>query len=405
MVSRGLRWILIPPAIVIALAVAVPFFVPVASFIPEISRIASEKLGQPVTIADLSLQFFPTPRMVATGIVIGKNNEARVEELEIVPELEALLSGARELRLIRAEKVELQESALAIPAGMPKSEGGEPLIVRRILLKQVRLHHSTLKLPELDIDAQLGPNLSLQEAKLEMPDGILNVKVTPLGERAATYALEGKIYGGTLKGTVKADWAKQWQVGGRTNIAGMDLVPVQRLLGKPPQISGRLKTDATFSARARTPDQLLNALAVDGPFEVLGGAYQGLDLSKAADLTGKAAAGDSTEFKELKGKMQVRGKRVRINELCVRSPSIVAGGYVEIAPDQKLSGRLDVSMAKTGGFVGVPVSLGGTTSDPSVSPTKGYLIGAVLGTVLLPGIGTSLGASAGSALEGKSGCK
>jgi cytochrome c biogenesis protein CcdA len=89
----------------------------------------------------------------------------------------------------------------------------------------------------------------------------------------------------------------------------------------------------------------------------------------------------------------------------VRSPSIVAGGYVEIAPDQKLSGRLDVSMAKTGGFVGVPVSLGGTTSDPSVSPTKGYVIGAVLGTVLLPGIGTSLGASAGSALEGKSGCK
>jgi hypothetical protein len=62
-------------------------------------------------------------------------------------------------------------------------------------------------------------------------------------------------------------------------------------------------------------------------------------------------------------------------------------------------------VAKTGGFVGVPVSLGGTTSDPSVTPTKGYVIGAVIGTVLLPGIGTSIGSSIGSRIEGTSDCK
>jgi hypothetical protein len=63
-------------------------------------------------------------------------------------------------------------------------------------------------------------------------------------------------------------------------------------------------------------------------------------------------------------------------------------------------------VAKTGGFVGVPVSLGGTTTEPSVAPSKGYVIGAVIGTMLLPGIGTTLGASAGSRLEGvPTGCK
>ena len=99
------------------------------------------------------------------------------------------------------------------------------------------------------------------------------------------------------------------------------------------------------------------------------------------------------------------GRRVRVNELCARSPLLVAGGYVEVAPDQKLSGKLDVSVAKTGGFVGVPIALAGTTSDPSVTLTRGAAIGAVIGTVLLPGIGTSLGASAGSRLEGRSPCK
>jgi hypothetical protein len=84
----------------------------------------------------------------------------------------------------------------------------------------------------------------------------------------------------------------------------------------------------------------------------------------------------------------------------------VAGGNVEIAADQTLSGKLDVSVAKTGGFVGVPVSLGGTTSDPSVTPSKGYVIGAAIGTLVMPVIGTTIGSALGSRIEGtNSDCK
>jgi hypothetical protein len=131
-----------------------------------------------------------------------------------------------------------------------------------------------------------------------------------------------------------------------------------------------------------------------------------VDLTKAGDLTGQAAADDATPFEELTGKVEIRGRQVRLNELCVRSPKVVAGGTVEISPEQALSGKLDVSVAKTGGFFGVPVSLGGTTSEPSVTASKGYVIGAVIGTVLLPGLGTTFGAAAGSQL-GRSGttCK
>jgi len=131
-----------------------------------------------------------------------------------------------------------------------------------------------------------------------------------------------------------------------------------------------------------------------------------VDLTKAADITGKSGVGDTTPFEEFRGKLQLRGKRVHVTELCVRSPKVTAGGEVDIAPDQALSGRLDVSIAKTGGLVAVPVALGGTTSAPTIRPTKGYIIGAAVGTVLLPGIGTGLGASAGGRAEGSSsGCK
>lgn len=377
---------------------AAPFLVPVASFIPELTRVAAEKLGQPVAVEGLRLHLVPTPRVVATGITVGKKADVTVGELEIVPELLSLISGPQVVRLVRAEKVVVQESALAIPKTMPKSDGGgEAVRVRRVELKDVTLTHSKVKLPPFDLEVELGGQ---SQARFVTRDGAVDLKVagTLKGEVLDLPAIDGKLYGGTLAGSCRAEWSKLWQVTGKASLAGVDLVPVQKAMGKPARLSGRLKTQQVFSLRG-------NVLSLDGPFEVLGGSYTGVDLSKVADLTGKSKA-DATQFEEFRGKLQVRGQRVKINELCVRSPKVVAGGNIEIAPDQKLSGKLDVSIARTGGFVGVPVALSGTTADPSVRPTKGYLIGAAVGTVLLPGIGTSLGASAGSRMEGSSsGCK
>jgi hypothetical protein len=326
-----------------------------------------------------------------------------VGELEIVPELLSFITGERNIRLIRAENVALKESALAIPGSMPKG-AGQPVAVRRVLLKAVSLQHPTLRIPVFDLDAQLGPQ-GVEEAKIDSADTALVLKMAHEAERVAQIALDGKLFGGTVNSTARADWVKTWQVAGKASVAGVDLVPLQRALGKPPKLSGRLKAQATFSARARKPEQLGDALALDGPFEIHGGAYQGVDLSKAADITGKSVASDVTTFEEFRGNLQARGKRVHIGNLCVRSPKFVAGGTVDIAPDQALSGKLDVSLAKTSGVVGVPVALGGTTSDPSIRPTKGYIIGAAIGTILLPGIGTGIGASAGGAVEGHSDCK
>ena len=440
--SAGMRWTMgagVGLVVLVLLAAAiVPFVVPVATFIPQIARVASEKLNQPVSIANLDVYLLPTPRAVASGIRVGKNDLVQVGELEIVPDVMSFLgSGTRTIRLIRAERVEVKEAALAIPKTLPKTEAGEPLFVRKVVVKQAQLHHSAAKVPEFDLEADLAPGLQVQEARLETRDGALKLTAQPQKDGAVSLALVAKnwslpagppllfealnvegrlkgstldlpkiaarLYGGTVGANVRADWTKLWQVAGKAAVDGVDVVPLQQALGKPAKLSGKLKANATFSSRARTPELLGKALALDGPFEVVGGAYHGVDLAKVG-VTSTSTEG-ATPFEEFKGSVQLRAQAVKINELCVRSPKLVAGGNVDIAADERLSGKLDISMAKTGGFVGMPVSLSGTASEPSLRPTKGYVIGAVLGTVLLPGIGTSLGASAGSRLEGTSSCK
>jgi hypothetical protein len=138
---------------------------------------------------------------------------------------------------------------------------------------------------------------------------------------------------------------------------------------------------------------------------VLGGVYQGVDLSRAGELAGERRSDDATTFEELKGRLELRGERVRLNQLCIRSPKIVAGGNVDIAPDKTLSGKLHIAVAQTGGIVGVPVALSGTTEEPTMRPSKGYLISAAIGTVLLPGIGTSIGLTLGGQMERAANCK
>lgn len=423
--GRGLRRTLLAAVLVLAAAIAVPFLVPVSHFIPELARVASEKLNRPVQIDDLQLYLIPTPRVVASGISVGRGAEITIGELEIVPDLLSFISGPRTVRLIRAARMQVQESVLVPGRSLPKGERGEPVLIERVLLQDVTLHHAQLKLPPFDADVELAEGLRLVQAVLESRDGTLRLAIRPegnftfaaknwtlpagapltfetlsaqgsyKGEQLDVSSIEGLLYGGKVAGRARATWTKQWEVSGNATLAEVDLVPVQQALGKAARLSGRLTADAAFFTWA-------GGLSLDGPFEVLGGAYQGVDLAKAGNLTGQAAADDATPFEELTGNLEIRGKQVKLDRLCVRSPKVVAGGNVEIGPDEQLSGKLDVSVARTGGFIGVPVTLGGTTSEPSVTPSKGYVIGAVIGTVLLPGIGTTLGASAGSRLDGVS---
>lgn len=437
--ARGLTWILWLAATLAGAVVAVPYL-SVSRFVPALEELASEKLEQPVAIGELQVQLLPTPRLIAREVHVGAGSQLVLGELEVVPDLQSLASGPPTVRMIRAEGVELRTAALRLPHRKVKDgEGqGTPVVVRRVVLLGVQLHHPSLNVPQFDADVQMDESSRMETARLVSRDGTLRMVVKSAGEEALAIALDarrwtlpagaplhfhtlalqgtlegkrldleridGELYGGRMSGTARVEWDRQVQISGWTQLAGVDVVPLQKVLGKPAKLSGRLNGDATFSAQARRAGELREALLLTGSFELMGGAYQGVDLAKAGELGGKRDGG-ATSFAELRGTLQLRGRQVTLNDLCVRSATVVAGGIVTIAPDETLTGRLDVSLPKTGGIVGVPVSLGGTTAQPSMSPTKGYLIGAAIGTVLLPGIGTTIGSSIGARIEPVAGCR
>jgi hypothetical protein len=422
-------------------ALVVPFLVPLEGYIPALTRRVSDAVGEPVSIGDLRLQLLPTPRVTIIDLKLGRNNEVSIERASIVPELLLLLSGDIVLREIRADGVRVKASALDLLKKLPKGGGRSAVLVRRIVLRHVKYEQHALRLPEFSVMVDLAVVPSATIVRLSTDDGTFRATLDPQGGGRSRLSIQahdwrlpfaivplvfesldangtlqagqldlpdvkGKLYGGTLSGSLDLRWNGRWGIDGSADVAGVNVVPVQVAFGKPARLSGHLNTKAKFSAQARTATQLAGTIWVDAPFEVLGGEWHGVDLSRVAELPlGKLAQGGTTKFEQLKGDLTLRGKLVEVNKICVRSPSLVAAGSISIASDQALSGKLDVSVAKTGGFVGVPVAVSGTTGDPSLSLTKAGVIGAVIGTVILPGIGTSLGLSAGSRLEGKVECQ
>lgn len=405
---KAARWGTAALVVLIALALAVPFMIPTWSYIPELNRLLSQQLGMAVAMQDLKVYALPTPRVTAYGVRLGKSQETRIGALEIVPDLSSLLSVPTSIRLVRVANLELEEGELARMLANSMAEAGRPLPfdVRRIVLNQVRLRQPDFERPSFDIDAQLGRGMRLTGVRLQAEATDVRLQVVPEGRAGATVKLDGRLYGGEAAAVAQVQWPDHWHLLGKATISDVDIVPLQEMLGMSGRLSGRLKGEVTFGARALTAEHLADVLEIDGGFELLQGAYHGVDLAKATEPDSEAADDDTTEFNEFRGKLRVRGAHVRINDLCLRSPKLIAGGNIEITPpDQTLSGKLGLAVPGTAGLLGVPVSLGGTVEEPSVVPSKAYLIGAAVGTVILPGIGTGIGASAGSFFASVSTCK
>ena len=110
--------------------------------------------------------------------------------------------------------------------------------------------------------------------------------------------------------------------------------------------------------------------------------------------------GDVTQFEELSGVLKTSGKQYHLRDLKVSSGLLAARGQVKVKLDDTLDGEVAVELKNSVSLAAIPLIISGTVKKPVIYPSKAAIAGAVAGTALLgPGVGTSLGMKAGSALN------
>ena len=436
---KWLKRISIALALLLAVAVAVPFFVSLDDYIPRIEKEASARLKEPVTIKSIKVGMLPVPHITVDGISVGKTEDLKLGKVTVTPDLFSLLAETKVIKSIELKSLVLTQKAIDKIPVWSKPDGARPATQPPLVrVESIRLDDALVKLDKtsfgpfearINLDSKGEPvdaMITTQDGKLKasvkpdktnylidatakawkLPAGPaiefdeLLIKGVATLNSADLSQISAKLYGGTVSGRATVAWQKGLQVKGNFDINQVELKSLVPLVSPGTNMSGRFNAKPVFSAASADAGQLMSALHLETPFNVQNGVMHGVDIQKAAtSLIKQGESGGETHFEQLSGHLVRDRGAHQFTQLKISSGSLAADGNVNISAKQDLSGRVNAQIKAMGTSAGVPLNVAGTIHSPLLYPTGGTMAGAAIGTVLLPGVGTGLGAKAGQAIE------
>jgi AsmA family len=421
-------------ALAIGLLFILPFLIPMQTYLHKAEQIASEKLGQPVTIGAAHVMLLPSPRVSASDIVVGAHEELKVANLVVIPTIGTLFSDVKILDLSISKPV-IKKAALDFVAALKSSgDSASSVNIRHIKIDDLQLLWPNKKLPILNAEAMLSSDNKLESATIKTADGKLSANVTPNGDEqlimvnaskwtlpaglpllidrsSVEMHLKGSrlsmpnfdvaLYGGKLKGDAVVSWGKNWRVSGNFGVDNLSTQQPSRMISKTVYLSGSLFGKGNFSSAAKDAGALGDNLQANMQFKVNDGVLHGLDLVQVASLLLKQnKGGGETQFDAFSGVLISSGKQYHLRDLKISSGLLAATGQVKVRPNKTLDGVVEVEVKSGMGMAAIPLNVSGTVDHPVLLPTKAALAGAVAGTAILgPGVGTGLGVKAAGAVD------
>ncbi len=412
-----------PAVLLVGGALALNRWIASDDFRERLGAAASETLGAPVRAQRLSLAWWPLPAVAVDGLTIQARTPLSLQRVELRPRWGALLLGQVRVQTLVVREAVLPESTIALlsarlsedkPRATQRggaSADGEAidfsLLPRELVLDDVTWLAAdgarTTVAAALRFDGDGWP----RESEVAITGGHLRGTTIDLQREgsATAWRLNARVGGGRIQGPIAVSLPPADAKNRRVALKGSlrtEGVEVSALTAPSRTLSGRLhastEINAQFPERV-SADALVAALRTDTRFTVSDAVINGVDLAKAVTTVGLSRGGQ-TGLDTLAGQVSTRGKAIALSNLVASSGVLAATGEVNISPSRALSGRVRVDMTRgtTGQVTGVPLAVGGTLDEPQVTLTRAALLGAAIGTALMPGVGTSAGANLGDRL-------
>lgn len=449
---KWLKRILIALALLLAIALALPFFITLDDYIPQIEKAVSARLKEPVSIASIRFTALPLPHVTIEGITVGKSNDVKLGKVTVTPDLFSFWQPTRVIKSIKIDTLTLTQQAISKIPAWSSSDAAEPPLVRveSIQLNNARVSFGNTSFAPFDAHVTLNNKNEPIEAVISTQDGKLKAVIKPdqtihpgksaylvvASAKAWTLPVgqpllfdelnikgvatlnditlnqvNAKLYGGTAQGKAHASWQQGLQLAGNLDIHQLQVQQVAAMLSLKSHVSGKLDAKPVFSVSLantdKFADKFMGALRLTMPFNIQNGVLRGVDIEKAAThLSKKGTSGGETRFETLSGHLQLTRHSYRFTQLKIASGSLAVDGEVNISPKKKLTGRINAKVSIMGASASVPLNVTGTVDRPTLFPTGAAMIGAAVGTVLMgPGMGTAAGVKVGDWIEGLFGNK
>lgn len=415
--GKWLKWAGIAVAVLLlALAgvvVALHQWLATDDFRQRVEREASAALGVTMKVGALTVDVWPLPAVAVERLRIQSQPPITLERVEARPVWQSLLVGRPEIgTLIVRDAVLPQQGIAAVAAAVQKKQGprsgsapkpppGDAFawVPRRAVLERVTWVDAQGQRMTADAKLNLGDDGLLDAASFKVLQGRFAGAQGQLQREADHWPLRVDVGGGRVEGKLRLAPGK-----GESRVLSGNLqtqgVEVAALTAPSRTLTGKLEAQTSLRSEFREPGQVADALVTQTKFTVRNAVVHGIDLEKAVNTVGLNRGGE-TRLDTLAGNVATRGKSVEVTNLVASSGALAATGNVAMAPNKSLNGRVTVELASSKGTLGVPLAVGGTLDSPSVTLTRGALVGAALGTLVAPGAGTAAGATTGDKLGEK----
>lgn len=408
------RWTIAAAALLALLVVGAS--IAIKSVVPSneelARRVESEfeaRLGHRLVVGEAHWRLRGTPVIeVLDAYTEQPRDEAiRVRRVAIYPELMSLLRKRLVIDRVEIEGAEVPRQALAAYRGKIQDADSATVVLRTLAFKDLT-YTSYSGVPvsyEGEIEFGEGDHLP-QRARLHRPDAKApaTLDATRDGktdEGADIYRLELQAGGGTARGQARLATSD----GGRMTLTG-ELAPrkveIQSLLesfNRHAFISGQASGETTLRAEGETVGELFRSLRTRSELQVAGARLLRIDLEKAIKSLGEDRAGQ-TPLDNLSAVMATQntaqGLKTTFTEVQATAGTYSATGKATLYRREiEAQGTLAVG----GGVVEVPFAAHGPTRKPTFEMAWGSIAGAAIGTAVLPGIGTVIGAKIGGAVS------
>jgi hypothetical protein len=389
------------------------------------ARLASEfeqRTGVGLTIGSLHWSVRPLPVVSVSEVTTQQKQPITVRRLSVQLSWSALLQRRVQIARIEIDGAVLPRASVREFRGrgddlgrMPTGGFGAGIFtfadvpVEHVRFEDVRWVDQTgLALAydgHVDFDAGWRP----RHAEVVRPGTTPPVKLT-LEHEAWTPArtaevdrwrVEIDVGGGTWSGRSLLETMDggKWRITAQLEPRNVDVTQLVEAFGRRSAIAGRLYGKTELHMEAADPGNLISTLHTRTPFTIKPATLLRFDLAKAVKTAGTQRDGQ-TPLDELGGTLDTQatddGTQLRFTNLKARSGLLTASGNATVL-NRKLSGEAAVDLVD--GIVGVPFRISGTTEAPELSLTGAALTGAAIGTAVLPGVGTAIGARIGQQVE------
>jgi hypothetical protein len=373
--------------------VALPYVMPLNSYIAPLEQKLAEQFKQPVRVSGLHAASFPWPTLKLEKISLGEGQELKIENADVSFDLFSLFSDIKVVRGVELRDVTLEGASFDKQLGWLQGIGGNTgFPVSHVKMQGIKVANVEIALPvfggEIDIDAQ-G---KISQLKLKSVDAKFDAELHPIenrwqatinakeialplfpdvqlddltvkGEITAAGAnfvdVKGQAYGGFFEGNTKLTWQKGWQLQGSLEARSVELSKLFPQFG----VSGELSGDSTFSSSGAKLGKLAESKQMEGAFTVKKGVVNGMDMVETARGNRMNGSVGRTHFDEMTGRFLVNG-RPHFQQLKITSGILNANGAFDVGPDAQLSGRFSVDLKAARGTSSSSVTLAGTLTAP-----------------------------------------